>query len=167
MIGQYRVLADRIGHELTLLNEIVQRCESGMERVNQNPADQDFYVAAAALHLHDFYNGLERLFEMIATEIDQAMPRGRSWHRDLLIQVTLPLTDIRPAVLTRETAHQLDEYLRFRHVVRSIYALHLDTERVGTLVAGLSSTYERVREEMEVFTHFLERLSRADESDAG
>ncbi len=45
MIARYRVLVDRIGHELTLLSESVQRCESAVERVRQNPVDKDFYVA--------------------------------------------------------------------------------------------------------------------------
>ena len=58
MIARYRVLADRIRHELTLLSEVVGQCEGAMERANQNPADRDFYAAAAALHLHDFYSGL-------------------------------------------------------------------------------------------------------------
>lgn len=165
MIRRYRILADRIRHELTLLGEVVQQCVDAMERVEQNPPDRDFYVAAAALHLHDFYSGLERLFEMIASEIDETVPRGGSWRRELLTQMTILLTDVRPAVLTRETAQCLDEYLRFRHVVRNVYALHLDAERVGTLAAGLRSTYERVREELEEFGRFLGRLGQADEEE--
>lgn len=163
MIARYRVLADRIRHELTLLSEVVGQCEGAMERANQNPADRDFYAAAAALHLHDFYTGLERLFEMIAAEIDEAVPSGSSWHRELLTQMTILLTDVRPAVLTRETMLHLDEYLRFRHLVRHAYALHRDAEQVGTLVADLRPTYERTSGELEEFTRFLERLSRADE----
>lgn len=50
-------------------------------------------------------------------------------------------------------------------MVRSVYALHLDVERVRTLVTGLRPTYERVRGELEEFTRFLERLSRADEEE--
>ena len=114
MIGRYRVLSDRVGHELALLGEVVQRCEGAMERAGQNPADRDFYVAAAALNLHDFYSGLERLFERIASEIDGAVPESGSWHRELLTQMTIPVTDVRPIVLTREAALYLDEYLRLR-----------------------------------------------------
>ncbi|RMF27046.1 MAG: hypothetical protein D6759_18430 [Chloroflexi bacterium] len=163
MIPRHQVLANRIEHELTLLNEVVQKCEQAVARADRYPADRDFYVAAAALHLHDFYNGLERLFEMIASEVDQTVPGGRAWHRDLLTQMTFPVTDVRPAVLDRETAHLLDEYLRFRHVVRRVYALHLDPERVGVLVARLRPTYERARKDLERFARFLRRLARADE----
>ncbi len=102
---------------------------------------------------------------MIASEVDEAVLGGNSWHRELLTQMTIPLTDVRPAVLTRETARYLDGYLRFRHVVRSVYTLYLDAERVMTLVADLRPTYERMGGELERFTHFLERLSRADEDE--
>jgi hypothetical protein len=167
MIVRYRVLAERIELELALLGEVVQRCEDAMERAVQNVADRDFYVAAAALNLHDFYNGLERLFEIVAAEIDETVPRGSSWHRDLLTQMTIPLRDVRPPVLTRETAQYLDQYLRFCHLVRHAYSLHLDAKRVGTLVADMRMAYDRASEEMEAFVHFLERLSRADEGDEG
>ena len=163
MIARYRVLADRISQELTLLCDVMQRCEGAVERARQNEADREFYIAAAALYLHDFYNGLERLFEVIASEVDGAMPGGGAWHRELLTQMTLPLTDVRPAVLTRETAYSLDEYLRFRHIVRSVYALHLDPERVEMLVVRLRPIYGQVQAELEAFVRFLERLVRADE----
>lgn len=78
------------------------------------------------------------------------------------LHLTIPLTGVRPAVFARETAHRLDEYLRFRHVVRNVYALYLDAERVRALVAGLRSTYERAREELEEFGRFLEHLSWAE-----
>lgn len=163
MIARYRVLADRIGQELALLGEVVQRCEGAMARARQNEADREFYVAAAALYLHDFYNGLERLFEAIASEVDGAVPGGSAWHRELLEQMALPLTDARPAVLTRETVYSLDEYLRFRHIVRSVYAMHLDAERVEMLVFRLRSIYEQVQAELRAFVRFLERLMHADE----
>ncbi len=165
MITRYRVLAERIGQEMRLLGEVVQRCESAMERARQNEADREFYIAATALYLHDFYNGLERLFEVIASEIDGTVPSGSAWHRELLTQMALPLADIRPAVLTREMVQRLDEYLRFRHIVRSVYALHLDAERVKVLSDHLRPVYEQARAELEAFVRFLERLTRADEEE--
>jgi len=56
-----------------------------------------------------------------------------------------------------------DEYLRFRHIVRSVYALHLDPERVEMLVVRLRPIYGQVQAELEAFVRFLERLVRADE----
>ena len=161
------VLADRIEYELALLGEVVQKCEQAVTRATQYPADQEFYIAAAALHLHNFYSGLERLFKMIATEMEQRVPSDRAWRRELLTQMAFPVTEVRPAVLDRETARLLDEYLRFRHVVHRVYALHLDAERVGVLVTRLRPIYERARKDLERFARFLRRLARADEETPG
>lgn len=165
MISRYAVLANRIRHELMLLETIVTRCEHAMERSTQNPDDRDLYLAAAALHLHDFYSGTERVLETIANTLDGAIPEGRAWHRDLLTQMTLDLPDIRPPVLTAETAQALDEYLRFRHVVRNVYAFHLENEKVAPLVMHLRATFQPLRVELETFTRFLQHISRADESE--
>jgi hypothetical protein len=163
MISRYVVLANRIQYELTFLEALVTRCERAMERSTQNPVDRDLYVAAAALHLHDFYSGAERILEMIASVIDSNVPTGRAWHRDLLTQMTLDLSDIRPPVLTVEATQALDEYLRFRHIVRNVYAFQLDVEKIAPLVLRLRATYSQLQVELETFAGFLQHISHADE----
>lgn len=71
---------------------------------------------------------------------------------------------MRPAVLSKRTCDALDEYLRFRHVVRNIYAFEFDPERLGQLVQGLDAVFERVRRELEAFGGFLEDLAKGNES---
>ncbi len=164
MISRYVVLANRIPHELTLLEAVVEQCERAKNRSLQNPEDRDLYVAAIALHLHDFYCGVERVLEMIAAEIEGKVPTDSAWHRELLTQMTLDLSDIRPSVLTAEVAQALDEYLRFRHVVRNVYAFRLDAERIMSLVTQLRMTYVKLCVDIEEFICFLQRLSEADEA---
>jgi len=52
-----------------------------------------------ALNLHAFYSGIERLFELIARDIDQCVPDGEMWHRDLIKQMTKEINGVRPAVV--------------------------------------------------------------------
>ncbi|MEE8390089.1 MAG: hypothetical protein V3S14_04735, partial [Anaerolineae bacterium] len=66
-------------------------------------------VTAVASVLHSFYNGLESIFLSIAKRIDQDVPDGAQWHRDLLTRMT-DATSSREAVLTIGTAHQLANY---------------------------------------------------------
>jgi hypothetical protein len=40
----------------------------------------EFYLDSVALNLHSFYTALERVFELIATTIDQEKPQGENWH---------------------------------------------------------------------------------------
>jgi hypothetical protein len=54
--------------------------------------------------VHDFYTGIERIFEKIAPELNGGVPAGTAWHRELLENMTLDLPGVRPPVITRKTA---------------------------------------------------------------
>ena len=104
MIARYRVLAERLRSELQVLEQVVDRAEGAVDRALQHPRDRDYFLAAAALDLHGFYAGVERLLELIAREVDGGQPTGRRWHRDLLTQMSLAIPAVRPPVLVPETA---------------------------------------------------------------
>jgi hypothetical protein len=157
---QYRVLAGRIHRELEELGRVVTRAERALEAARQRPEDQDLYLDSAALNLHDFYSGLERVFSLIASSVDESVPRGHEWHRELLRQMGTDIPQVRPAVLSAQTVQNLEEYLGFRHVVRHIYAFEFDFERVERLVRHLRPLFERVSTELEAFANLLERLSQ-------
>jgi hypothetical protein len=156
---QYRVLAGRIHRELEELGRVVTRAERALEAARQRPEDQDLYLDSAALNLHDFYSGLERVFSLIAGSVDGSVPGGHEWHRELLRQMGTDIPQIRPAVLSAQTMQDLEEYLGFRHVVRHIYAFEFDFERVERLVRHLRPLFERVSTELKAFANLLERLS--------
>ena len=71
--------------------------------------------------LHDFYTGIERLIEHIASELDGEIPVGADWHVQLLGRMTSEIESVRPAVLSSDLADALRPYLRFRHLFRNIY----------------------------------------------
>ena len=71
--------------------------------------------------------------------------------------MTLTVPDVRSQVISLSTQTSLDEFRRFRHVVRSVYAYKLEIEPVLELANKatiLSQTLER-----EV-NHFLESLPK-------
>ncbi|MEW6745277.1 MAG: antitoxin [Planctomycetota bacterium] len=163
MIPLYQLLALRIHDELENLDRTARRAERVWKEARLRENDQDVYVDSAALNLSSFYSGLERLFESIAKELDGGVPKGETWHRELLRQMTFDVTGIRPPVIANESARELDEYRRFRHVVRNVYAEHLDPQRVGELVEKLCNLWGALRAELTAFAEFLERLSQADD----
>jgi hypothetical protein len=122
-----------------------------------------YNVDAAALSLHGFYSGAERIFEWIARQVDGTLPQGPAWHRELLDQMTLDVPGVRPSVLQKVTAKQLEEYLGFRHVVRNLYTWELDTTKVKRLIKRLPHTLQAVEKDLETFGRFLDAASRADE----
>ncbi len=89
MIPRYRVLAERIRNELRALDKVAERIEGALRRSEQSSQDREYFLAAAALDIHSFYSGLERIFELVAVELDTSKPAGSQWHRDLLAQMKL------------------------------------------------------------------------------
>lgn len=121
MIRRYALVSGRIRQELRNLERVVNRIEGGMAAARKRPEDQDFYLDSIALNLHDFYAALERIFHYIASHLEQSVPTDGEWHRELLRQMNVEVPGVRPTVLSVESVWALDEYLRFRHVVRNVH----------------------------------------------
>jgi hypothetical protein len=159
MIGGYAVLAGRIQQELAHLELLVDRIERAVRAAGANPDTRDLLFDSAALNLHDFYAGLERIFTLVASGVDQSTPAGAEWHRELLRQMTVEIPGLRPRVISTELATDIDEYLRFRHVVRHIYAFELDPRKVKQLAMSLRSVFERIQEAIMDFAAYLRDLA--------
>lgn len=163
MIARYRLIATRIRNELRNIEVVVGRAENARQEGQRHPDLRSFFISSAALDLHGFYAGLERLFEHIARELDGSVPSGSTWHRDLLSQMTLEVSGLRLAVIQQATQKALTEYLEFRHVVRSVYTYDLEAESIEGLVGDLRSTFKLVQRDLLAFADFLDQLSTADE----
>lgn len=154
MKPSYRTLAGRIRHELPALARVSQRAEGSLEAARR--ADDDRYVDAAALNLHAFYSGIERLFEQVARQVDQSTQEGPSWHADLLAQMAAPVADVRPSVITTELHGQLDRYRGFRHVVRNAYTYNLDAGQIEVLVADVGGVVDEATTQLMAFAAWLD-----------
>ena len=140
----------------------VRRVERAWQAAGQAQANQDLYIDSVALNLHGFYAGLERLLEAIAYLLNGGPPKGEAWHRELLRQMATSVRGVRPPVISPQTTEDLDEFRRFRHVVRNVYAEHLDPNRLGKLVEKLPALWNRLEAELTTFAEFLEEVNRAD-----
>jgi hypothetical protein len=69
--------------------------------------------------------------------------------------MVLGLEGVRPAVVSEKTAECLDEYRRFRHLVRNIYATNLVPKRLEVLVEQLPGLWSAVQSELFSFADFL------------
>ncbi len=163
MIPRYRLLQQRIQQELQELDRTQGAVQRHWRSAATTAVDQDAYLNSVALNLHSFYSGLERIFELIAGDIDGGKLGGGDWHTELLRQMTLDLGKVRPPVLRADTARQLDELRRFRHLVRNIYAANLAPGRIGPIVESLPALWADVHSQLEAFSGYLEEMSHADE----
>ncbi len=158
MIESYVVLAGRIRKKLEDLKRLSARAQRAIKAARVNSQDADLYLDSAALNLHDIYSGFERVFKQIAATVDGNVPSGPEWHRDLLEQMGLDLPQVRPGILTADSIRVLDEYLRFRHVVRNVYTFSFDAERVGRLVNEMTTAFTQIERELLAFANFLEKV---------
>ncbi|GJM41876.1 MAG: hypothetical protein DHS20C20_21580 [Ardenticatenaceae bacterium] len=128
---EYIALSSRIQEATGELRTLIERIERLRDKAIQTPDDDHW--DGVALNLHGFYTAVEQIFEDIARTIDQNVPDGSQWHRDLLLQMSAELKEVRPAVIRRETRHCLDQFRGFRQVVRNVYSFTLFPTRMSEL----------------------------------
>lgn len=140
----------------------LERLENDIERVFRETSKQkaflDIFYESLALKLHNFYTGCERVFQIIASELNGALPSGYDWHKRLLERMAIQREE-RPAVISQESARYLEEYLAFRHVVRNIYGYELEPQRIDPLVARSKKVYEKFHAEVCQFITWLQHLA--------
>jgi len=158
MIESYVVLAGRIRNELVDVERLINRANRAVNAARGNWQDSDLFIDSASLNLEDAYSGFERVFRMVAAIVDGTVPSSVEWHRELLKQMGLDVPTTRPPVLSADSIQRLDEYLRFRHVVRNVYTFSFDPERIGRLVKELETLFSQVRDELLAFAAFLETV---------
>lgn len=152
-------IAERIRGEADDLDTTTHKLQRSWTVVQRGTEEQDVYLDSVALNLHSFYSGLERLFELIARAVDQMAPSGESWHRELLSQMARDVPHVRPAVISSENAQRLDEFRRFRHLVRNVYASELIPERMVNMLKDLPDLWNSLRIELLAFAEFLEQAA--------
>jgi predicted nucleotidyltransferase len=135
--------------ELTALERVAQQMEELLAQAAQPP--NWIELRAIATLLHEFYNGVERIFERIAISLGEGLPKGSYWHVDLLAQMATGQTDTRPAVIDEPLRARLEEYLKFRHFFRHAYSYTLEWNRLRWQAEQMSQTLRLLREQMLAF----------------
>lgn len=141
----------KIQKELEAIGESVSQTESYLSKLDSttDEAIQNALVSAIALNLHAFYTGSEHIFEMIAKVVDGSQPTGIGWHRQLMQQMLTSVEGSREAVISTSVFPRLDEFRRFRHVVRSNYSHLLERDRVIQLAEQLCTCHDDLKKELE------------------
>ena len=150
-------LAIRIQEELGDIQIAINRALQGWRKFTQS--EDGLYIDSTALNLQGAYTGLERLFEQIARHIDGSRPGGKNWHQQLLKQMAFEQDSIRPAVISHKSLEYLDEWRRFRHLVRHNYASELEAAKIERLIDDIGDRFSQISAELIAFAQFLEQQS--------
>lgn len=126
------------------------------------PSLDKYLLRTKASFLADFYMGVERIFKIIAEELNGGAPKGEDWHKRLLLDMSLNIGERRP-VISRELQGRLLMFLGFRHVVRQVYGFELDEKRLEALSIHFEPVLEQFIREIEDFFKFLQdQVKRKD-----
>lgn len=150
-------LARDIETDLAVLDIIAdQVTNKGKHLETFSPENEAFL----AVKLHAWYTGLESILERIARVLEGSVPTGPSSHQELLRNMTLPLSEVRPAIIPSELHPELSELLAFRHFFRHAYAVSLDEMKLRIHADCLTTLHPKVSESLMRFAETAVEWSR-------
>lgn len=137
----------------------IERLLSELNEHQKEEPRNSFYLRAVGSIFHDFYCGVERIFERIAEELNGGIPEGENWHIQLLKDMTLQIEEVRPTVISKELVSDLKGYLEFRHRFRNIYGFELEWDKMKGLKETMPGVAERFKKEIKEFIAFMKKLT--------
>lgn len=115
-------------------------------------------LLAVGAMLHSLYNGIENILKRIGIAVDGGVPRGDTWHRDLLDRSAVPALN-RPAVVSTSLHDQLEVYLRFRHRFRHSYSYDLVWEEMESLVLAARELFDSFERQVRDFLDIVDPIA--------
>ena len=91
---KFLLLKADIDREMAQVERLLEESRSDLRGVGGIPSRLE--VRGVASVLHDFYSGVERVFERIAVELDGELPRGGDWQSQLLNRMEEEVEGVRP-----------------------------------------------------------------------
>ena len=158
IVRKFALIRADIESELESLNQLTDELNLTLRRFGKEPSSIE--IRATGSILHDFYCGVEKIFERIAVEIDGEIPKGENWHLQLLDRMTFEVPEVRPAVIGKGTADKLKDYLRFRHLFRNVYGSHLEWGKIRDLTVPFTEILAVFNSDINRFLGFLDGLAQ-------
>jgi len=154
------ILVRRIVSEINAeLSNILRLRDEYNDFITKYKTVDKHLLRVKASYLADFYMGIERVFQIIATEIDGGIPQGEEWHKRLLINMMIEIEGVRPPVISSGLYNSLRLFLGFRHVVRQAYGFQLDESKLEELVSSFEDTVRSFSSEVTKFCDTLMNVS--------
>ncbi|HHW43040.1 hypothetical protein GFC01_03685 [Desulfofundulus thermobenzoicus] len=122
-------------------------------------ANADYsYLVETAFYLNQLYSGYEKIFYQVA-EVFENTVDTLHWHKSLLDRMRLSIEGLRPALLSEEAYHCLNELRAFRHFFRHAYDTDLEAEKVALVLKKAWQLKDLWAGNYHSFTAFLRELA--------
>ena len=88
--------------------------------------DDEIRLESVAYQLHNLYNAVEDLFQLVAAHFENQIEGVGRWHTELLRRMNQDVEGVRPALLSDESYVLLNGLRSFRHFFRHAYAAPIE-----------------------------------------
>jgi predicted nucleotidyltransferase len=151
-------VAAKIREERANVEKVVDLLREALLSTPLDPPPAVVVVHGVGGLVHDFYTGVENLFRDVSPDLNGYLPSGDAWHRELLHSMTLPLLQIRPALIDALIEGELLAYLKFRQLYRNLYGFRLEWRRVRELAGAVEALWIRLRKQIDAFLAYLDSV---------
>lgn len=149
MQKKYEQLKADVLDEIEGIEQVLQDLSSLKGNLDSNKID-NVQKAAMGTFLMNFYVGVENIVKRISKEYYQTMPKGDSWHKELLDLSCAPSLGKKP-VFDRNIVDRLNPYRGFRHLFVSGYGFTLRMELMNSLINNIESLWADIKKAIEKF----------------
>ncbi len=132
-----------------------------VERGSEMPEmDREDREVAVGKHLHDGFCAMESVLERLARAVDGSLPTGEDTHAQLIDRAANPINELRPAMISRETANNMHLLRAFRHVMRHSYGDY-DYGRASPNLDVAEKTIKSFKQEIGEFAVTMKIIDKA------
>lgn len=154
----HKELCEAVKFQINEIDRLFEEYDLFFQDMNYDNPDL-LQITVMSNILHSFYNGVEKIFEMISKDIDNFVAVGNKSHQELLDNIYT--NNIRRrAIIDEEIYILLNDYLGFRHVFRHSYSFQLKWDKMKPLANNLFNTWKKLKEQIEKFINSLTKENK-------
>lgn len=157
-------MKERLSLLISYIDEQERILENITEKISYNLTDPDVQdektTVFLSYQLHNFYSGMEDLFEEVAKVFENYVEEREKFHIKLLKRMKLNVEGVRPNLLSEKSFKVLNELRKFRHIFRHAYDYELDAGRVKELSQMVMDNFSQVKKDLDEFKSFIRSALR-------
>lgn len=150
-------LADELAAGVVVLGQVLAKVRAAEESVRTTPTDWQAQ-GNLALRLQHFYGCIEDMAYRVSVQVNGEVPAGPGGHKALLERTAIDVPGKRRALWRTAALEDLDDLRKFRHFVRTNYAVDLDPAKLLAVAAAALRVGPRAEADVR---SFLETLGAA------
>jgi hypothetical protein len=145
-----RLTAEMKG-QLWMIEKVSARLRSRVADGLDTPGQLD----SVAYQIHNLYCSVEDLLKLIASSFENHVGSSGDWHRVLLLRLSQPVENIRPALLSDSSLEVMNKLRSFRHLVRHAYGTDIELTQLQVNLNSAQQLYELIKQDIDVFVEKL------------